>query len=277
MPFLLPTGKPHVSFSEIRQWADCPHQHKLHYVDHLDFSVPANVLEFGTAIHACCENYLKTRVIDLSIVKSKLDEAWIRVTAREDYTPEKIRGFSEKDKADLIEVSSQIMADVPTWLEGQFPGWQHLGAEEILYESISESTEVKFKGLIDGIIFVPTPVRGKMKDVIWIIDWKTSAWGWNREKRSNAMTQSQLILYKHFWSLKHGVDPKDVKCGFVILKKAAKMGEHCELIPVSVGPVSSARSLKVLNNAIRGIEKGIDIKNRMSCKYCEFKGTEYCT
>ena len=30
------TGKPHVSFSEIKVWKECPYRHKLTYVDKID-------------------------------------------------------------------------------------------------------------------------------------------------------------------------------------------------------------------------------------------------
>ena len=33
---LLPTGKPHVSFSEVKVWKECSYRHKLAYVDKLD-------------------------------------------------------------------------------------------------------------------------------------------------------------------------------------------------------------------------------------------------
>lgn len=263
----LPTGKPHVSFSEIREWTECPHRHKLHHIDKIDNAEPSPILEFGTAVHSCCEHYLKTRIVDLSIVRAALDKAW------EDHAGKK--GFESSEKEKLLECSAQIMADVPTFLETKFPGWEYLAAEELLYENIDKS-DVKFKGMIDGVLVVPTKVRTKIKKMIWIIDWKTSAWGWSPQKKSDPMVQAQIILYKHFWSGKHGVDAKDIRCGFVLLKKSGKAGARCELIPVSVGPVSVGKSLKMLNNTIAGMKRGIALKNRNSCKYCEFYQTEHC-
>lgn len=268
MTFLLPTKKPHVSFSEIREWTECPFRHKLKYVEAIDAFVPSPVLDFGTAVHSACEHYLKTRQVDLSIVKKALDEAWEK--------NKDVKGFDAPEKEKLLEVAAVIMSELPTWLEKTFPGWEFMEAEELLYEQVDPSSEVKFKGLIDGVLVVPIKVRNKEKRIIWIIDWKTSAWGWSPDKRANFMTQSQIILYKHFWAKKHGVDPKDIRCGFVILKKSAKAGAHCELIPVSVGPVTSARSLKIMNNAITGIKKGLALKNRNSCKYCDFHQTTWC-
>ena len=36
-----PTGKPHVSFSEIKIWKECPWRHKLTYIDKIDMFADA--------------------------------------------------------------------------------------------------------------------------------------------------------------------------------------------------------------------------------------------
>ena len=269
MDFLLPTQKPHVSFSEVREWTDCPHRHRLKYVEKIDNSEPSTVLEFGTAVHAACELYLKSKVIDLKVVKDKLDEAWTKFEGKE--------GFTTEEKEKLLEISAAILAEVPSFMNQNFTEWEYISAEELLYESI-EGSQAKFKGLVDGIITCyQIQKNGKKKKLVWIIDWKTSAAGWSPQKKSDKMTQAQLVLYKHFWSTKHQVELSDIRCGFVILKKSAKPGKRCELIPVSVGPLTIKKTLKVLNNAVNGIIKGLDIKNRNSCKYCDFKNTPNCT
>ena len=33
---MFPTGKPHISFSEIKQWKECAYRHKLTYIDKID-------------------------------------------------------------------------------------------------------------------------------------------------------------------------------------------------------------------------------------------------
>ena len=91
------------------------------------------------------------------------------------------------------------------------------------------------------------------------------------------MVKAQLALYKNYWCQKNPqVSPKDVRCGFVLLKKAAKKGEHCELFAVSLGDVPIQRSLKVVSSMITSVKRGISVKNRDSCTYCEFKNTEHC-
>ena len=88
---------------------------------------------------------------------------------------------------------------------------------------------------------------------------------------------AQLMLYKYFWSRKHNVDLKDIRCGFILLKRGGKPGKMCELVPVSVGPKSIDRSTKMMNNMINAVSKKFYLKNRNSCKFCDFKATEHCT
>ena len=88
---------------------------------------------------------------------------------------------------------------------------------------------------------------------------------------------AQLILYKHFWAKKHNVPLKDIRCGFVLLKRGGKPGKICELVKVSVGPKSLDRAIKIMTGMIKTVRSGMSIKNRMSCTYCDFYQTEHCT
>jgi hypothetical protein len=170
--------------------------------------------------------------------------------------------------------ASAILAEVPAFFDKEFPGWETVDAEHALYESI-EGHPHYFKGFIDGII----KCKGKRgEDLYWILDHKTTQRGWFREKRSDEMIKAQLALYKNYWHQKNPhISFKDIRCGFVLLKKLAKSGEHCELFSVSLGEVPIKKSLKVVNNMITSVKRGISIKNRDSCTWCEFKNTEHCT
>ena len=262
---LLPTGKAHVSFSEMRDWSDCSYRHRLKYVKKIDLGRPGPALDFGTAVHASCEDYLKTREMKPTIAVEAIRKAWERNAAIAGFEPETVEGYLKEAEA--------ILADVPAWLEENFPNWQFVDAEHYLYEAL-EGRPHAFKGFIDGIIRCAGP-RGK--DLTWLIDWKTTSWGWSADKKSDPMVRAQLVLYKNFWSTKTGTDPKDVRCGFVLLKRSAKKGNHCELITASVGDVTTGRSLQVVNNMVASVKRGIAIKNRNSCLYCDYKDTPHCT
>jgi hypothetical protein len=262
----LPTGKKHVSFSEVKLWKECSYRHNLVHVKKIDLSKPSPVLDFGTAVHASCEKYLLTREMDFSVAIGVMEKAWAEKSHLEGFTPAAL----EKAKAEV----TQILSEVPAFLDKEFPEWQVVDAEHQLYEPV-ENHPHAFKGFIDGVL----KAKGKRgEEIYWILDWKTTARGWFREKRSDDMVKAQLALYKNYWCQKNPeVSPKNVRCGFVLLKKAAKPGEHCELFSVSMGDVPVQRSLKVVSNMLTSVKKGVAIKNRDSCTYCEYKGTEHCT
>jgi hypothetical protein len=256
---LLPTGKPHISFSEISNWNACSYRHKLRYVDGIDLFEPSVYLDFGTAIHAACENFLKTRVMNVDIATEIIEKEW------------DAKNFFDKKKWLLI--AENILKDIPAFFESTFPDWEYFSAEELLYENIEGHEGILFKGFIDGIIKVKDN-KGNPK--YWILDYKTCSWGWHKKKKQDFMVSSQLILYKNYWSQKQNIPFKDIRCGFVLLKRDGKNGNRCELFPVSVGPKTSKRALKVIDNMITSVKKGIALKNRNSCKWCEFYETEHC-
>jgi hypothetical protein len=261
----LPTGKPHISFSELRDWKECSYRHKLKFVDKVDLDKPGPLMDFGTAVHAACQKFLETRTMDASIAANMIRDVWEKNKS--------IQGFEADSVERYVKEASDILADVPAWLEEQFPGWEYVDAEHYLYEAIDGKPHA-FKGFIDGIIRCPGP-RGK--PLTWLLDWKTTGWGWSMWKKSDDLVRTQLVLYKSFWSTKTQTDPKDVRCGFVLLKRSAKPGKHCELVTTSAGDVTTGRSLKVINNMLASVKKGIAIKNRGSCQFCSYYGTPHCT
>ena len=263
---VLPTGKSHVSFSEVKLWKECSYRHSLAHIKKIDLSKPSPILDFGTAVHASCEKYLLTKVMDVEVAYAHLDKAWEKNFGNIDFTETALSKAKEE--------ASIILQEVPKFLDDSFPEWEVVDAEHQLYEAIDNHPHA-FKGFIDGVI----KAKGKRGETIyWILDWKTTARGWFREKRSDDMVKAQLALYKNYWCQKNPqISMKDVRCGFVLLKKSAKQGNHCELFSVSIGEVPIKKSLKVVNNMITSVKRGIALKNRDACTWCEYKGTAHCT
>ena len=54
----------HVSYSEIKTWNECPHKHKLQYVDKIAGFKGNLHTAFGTAIHSVCEHGLLNEDLD---------------------------------------------------------------------------------------------------------------------------------------------------------------------------------------------------------------------
>tara|TARA_Y100000593_G_C4306166_1_gene335858 strand:+ start:1623 stop:2459 length:837 start_codon:yes stop_codon:yes gene_type:complete len=271
-----PTGKKHVSFSEIKCWKECSFRHKLLHIEKLDTFEPSPYLDFGTAVHEGCETILERKEPDEEKLLTDIKEAWNKNGFD---NPEWVKNqpgwYKYKPVETWCEWASNMWSEIPDFLDETFPGWEFVAAEEMLYEPI-ENKDLNFKGYIDGIIKVPKK-RGD-GFVYWIIDWKTAqSYGWRRSKKQDILMTAQLILYKHFWSRKHSVELKDIRCGFILLKRGGKPGKVCELVTVSVGPKALEKATKIMNNMISSVRRGMFLKNRDSCRYCQFKDTESCT
>jgi hypothetical protein len=254
-----PTGKPHISYSEIKTWKECPWKHKLVYIDKIDLFKPNPNVSFGTIVHQECEDYLKSKKFDRDRLATSLEKTWTQ--------------HSFPDQGKWLREANGLLDEIPAFLDATFPEWSCVAAEHALYENI-EGHDIKFKGFVDGMI------RAKSKrgnDCLWVLDWKTtSSGGWRSEKKQDFLIQSQVALYKSFCSQKFNINPKDIKCGFVLLKRGSKPGKSCELLEISAGPVMLEKANKLVTSMIKGVKSGLFVKNRTSCTYCDFKSTDHC-
>ena len=272
-----PTDKPHVSFSEVKHWKECPYRHKLIYIDKIDMHSPSPYLDFGTAVHEGCENLLEGNSVDKNKLLSDIRTAWKKYDFDNPEWVASQPDWYKKQYAPLEEWcmwAENMWDEVVPFLDEEFPGWTVHEAEEELYEPI-QNKELSFKGFIDGVIKVPKK-RGKGYEY-WIIDWKTAGkGGWNPYKKRDFLMQLQLVLYKFYWAEKHSIPHNEIKCAFVTLGRGAKKGKVCQLVKVSAGPKTLVKGVKILNSMISSVRKKMFLKNRNSCKYCPYFETEHC-
>ena len=249
-----------ISFSELKNWKECPYRHKLIHIDKLPHFQGNEFTAFGTAIHAVCESAVPDPTVDLVATFKASFEKELSLLEKKD--PNLI---SEMNKQ-AVPICEQV---IPT-LKGHFGDFDVVSVEEEILEPITEfeSYGRNFKGFIDLVI--------KTKDNKYhVIDWKTCSWGWSRDKKSDPMTNYQLTYYKNYFSNKHKIEPKNIETYFVLLKRTAKKN-NVEILRITSGPKKVDNSLKVLQNAVINIEKGNYLKNRLSCTYCKFHKTEHC-
>ncbi len=253
-----------ISYSEFKTWKECPFKHNLSYVEGMR-SFKGNLYSaFGTAIHEVCESILLKKEKDL---ESTFNESFER-----EILASKALGveIDPKLKAELQLQASPIYSELEKALKDKFGKFEVFSVEEPLYEKIEEfeSYDRSFKGFIDAVL--------KTEDGNYhIIDWKTCSWGWPSQKKSDPIVNYQLTFYKNFFCKKNDIDPKKVKTMFVLLKRTAKK-ERIEFLEVTSGAKKTGNSLKLLENAVINIENNVKIKNRLSCKYCDFYKTENC-
>mgnify|MGYP003114114040 CR=1 FL=1 len=276
-----PTGKPHISFSEVKLHSECSYRYKLTYIDNLDAYEENPYADFGTSIHNAIENYLKNYSIDLDSCLKEItniweDKGWDTQEFIDKITMERTsQGFkyTHENLETWLNQAKVILENFPSFMNNTFPGWTLIDAEHMLYEPIDDES-ISFKGSIDCVIKVPG--KGN-KDIYWVIDWKTTGpAGWFYKKKREFNTLSQIGMYKSYWAKKNDINIKDIRTAFVFLKRGGKPEKCIETFKVSTGPKFLEKSDKLIKNMIYNVKKGRYMKNYYGCKFCPFKQTEHC-
>lgn len=277
---MLPTGKYHVSYSEVSTACGsdgCGWKHKLKYVDGHEESDTEHTT-YGRVVHDALQNWLlegHSIWFDWDIRIEECQREIKRIFADIGFDP----GPTALE-LEWIKPTEDVLTQIPEWMDQTFPGWNTVAAEFYLFEPIEGHTNKWFKGFVDALIRVPKrPRKGSKKPAFgynyWVLDWKTTSWGWDSRKKQDKYKRMQLALYKHYLSLKLGIPLDDIKCGFVLLKRTAKK-DRLELLEVSVGDKTRQEAVDLVSSCVSMISKGYRMKNRNSCRFCQFQGTELC-
>ena len=251
---------PHISFSALKDWNFCAWYHKLTRIDKIGGFEGNAYTAFGNAIHEVCEKkLLKEQVEEDSFFLERFEHFLSELSGEQD----------EKLVSEMREQGKQILPEIEDALEEYFGEYEVLGSEIPLAERIKDEDKFIFRGFIDGVVATPD---GK----VHIFDWKTCSWGWDAKRRNSPMTTYQLTLYKHYFAKKMDIDPKNIETHFALLKRTSKK-DRVEFFRVTSGPRKTENALKLLKKALYNIKNKRYIKNRLSCKFCEFNKTEHCS
>ena len=254
---------PHISFSELRNWKQCPFYHKLTYIDKIAGFVGNEFTAFGRAIHDSCEKLVlegddgKMYGFFMNKFEKEIQDLLLKeVDLKQELVDQ------------MVNQGENLLPSILPGIKEYFQDFEVVSTEEQLMVPMEEFEGYKFKGFVDLVIKTPD-------DKYHIIDWKTCSWGWDSRKRSDPMVTYQLTLYKHYFSKKHNIDPKNIETHFALLKRTAKKN-NVELFRVTSGSRKTQNALKLLLNAVYNISKKRFIKNRLACRGCEFYKTEHC-
>lgn len=264
-----PTGKKHISYSEFRLWKECTYRHYLTHVEKVDNRKDENpTLAFGTSMHKFCELYFssKDHKSSLDSALSELERAWQSGLQSQDATL-----FTEKEKKRCISNLINFSVVIPEWFDETFPGWKLIATEASIMTPVNEdeSDGYSFKGFIDIVI--------EYEGDTWILDWKTSNKGWSSSKRNDELTHKQLQMYAAYYASLGLPCPGNIKGGFVILNRTAELGDKsCELVQVKLGEQEQSDGKKSIKHMLRVLEKGIKMKDKSSCTFCQYAKTAYC-
>lgn len=251
---------PHISYSELKNWDFCPFHHKLVHIDKLKAFKGNEFTAFGTAIHDVCEKKLLGEQIDAEAVFIEKFKSSLK--RLEDDRVE----FDLERAMGMVPQGVAIIPEIEPSLKEYFGEFEIISSEERLMVPINKNLD--FKGFIDAVIKTPD---GKYH----IIDWKTTSWGWDARRRSEPITNYQLVLYKYFFCEKHGIDPKNVETYFSLLKRTAKK-DRVEFVRITSGLKKTENALKLLHTALYNIGKQRYFKKRSNCFKCPFNETKEC-
>jgi hypothetical protein len=257
------TTREHISYSELKDWATCPHYHKKAWIERVSSFEGNEHTAFGTAIHEICEKKLLKEDID----EKELFQIGFDKQLQE--LMEKNIEVNPKNVEQMKSCGPEILAQIDEALAAYFGDYEVFSSEEKLYVPI-ENFNIYFKGFVDAVV--------KVGDTYHLFDWKTCSWGWDSRRKSQKIVTYQLTLYKHFFCLKHKIDPEKVETHFALLKRTAKK-DRVEIFRVTSGEKKTENALKLLYQAIYNISKRFSVKNRLSCEKpyrCKLYKTEHC-
>lgn len=302
---VLPTGKPHISYSEFSDWYSCGTRHKLKYIDKIQLESDSIHTIYGQIIHDALEERILftkgvvDKITSWDIWAQKFDEAYkafindrfiLTEEVQATKTKDELRSLQEEKKkiVDLgerfVKTFELILENVNEWINNEFgEEWEPLEAEVEIYEPLSDKEdEGYFKGFIDLVIKTPKYNRaGKKvpgKFVYWILDWKTTDWGWTKENKSSFKKQAQLLCYKNYYSKIKNIPLEDIQCGWILVKRKPKKGElPFELIKVPSSETKVNEAIFLTRTMITSLHKELYFKNYAECLYCVYRPTEHCT
>jgi hypothetical protein len=155
----MPTGKSHVSYSEIMDWKECSYRHKLKHVQKISLDGGSIHTAFGKAVHDAAEAYITTR--NLPSAKETLKEFRRQLKDLDSEAQTK----AIKLLPEFIDNLPDMIGQIPDWLDSTFPGWECVDAEHLLMEGIKKQNDVKFKGFIDAVLKIEKkPTKKLLKE-----------------------------------------------------------------------------------------------------------------
>lgn len=262
----------YVSFSSIKDWKFCANYYKITRVQGIAAGRDSIHTAFGKALHSTCEKIFKQEkegtfdyAADFSTNFTK--EIFSVPALKAEFTSE----AGEKTFKEFEQQGKELAVLAFPAAQEYFGDFEFVSAEENIMEDIEEYKidDYKFKGYIDLII------RTKKDNVYHIIDWKTCSWGWEPQRKADAMTTYQLTYYKHFYGKKQNIPADKIETHFGLLKRTAKK-DRIEIFRVTSADKKTSNALKLLQECVYNVDHERFIKNKTSCAKCAFHKTVHC-
>ncbi len=281
-----------VSFSQYGMWSSCPQQYKLNYIDKLGESSSNIHTIFGSAMHETIQHYLS---VMYGVSKKQADEInvdkLLLERMRENYKGE-VEKMSEGTPCSQEELE-EFFGDGRRILEwfmkhiGKFyskSGYELVGIEIPLNKEIKKG--VHFIGFIDIVL------RDIAENTIVIIDLKTSTMGWNQYQKADKLKNSQILLYKKYYSELFNIPLTKIRVEFQIMRRKLPEDSPYPVPRISkhIPPNGAPSVNKVYDEFMQFIDTVFDDEGnyrdidypkvpgnaKKNCKWCEFSVRGLC-
>jgi len=151
---ILTEGKPHLSFSRIGKYLDCPEKYRLYYIEHLRARCPSASMVFGSVVHAALSHLFKTGQDPVQRFTREWDEV-----KKLDLT------YGQRDSWEKLRETGRHLLE--RFVSDELPRIGGVQASEKAFELEITSLDLPFVGVIDLL----AEVDGKQT----VIDFKTAA------------------------------------------------------------------------------------------------------
>jgi hypothetical protein len=281
-----------ISYSQLSMYSECPKKWSLQYKEGFKQFTSTVHTVFGTALHEVLQHYL-TVYYDQSgtaadqINTSEMLEDKLREEYSKQYKSNNKQHFSNPiELREFYDDGVEIIRDFAKNRGKHFSkrGWYLVGIEvPIVLNPHSKLSNVVYQGFLDAVLYhEPT-------NKIYIIDFKTSTWGWGDKEKKNEIKQFQLLLYKKYFSEQYHFPEEDIDVEFFIVKRKLRESEDFVIKRIQkFKPTSGKIKMKKAEQAMLNfIEDAFDQngykqiehqpKINDNCKWCPFFKTHLCS
>jgi len=279
-----------ISYSQLSMFSECPQKWKLNYIDKVTESEPSIHLLFGTAMHEVIQTWLEVMYHDsvknankLNLEQRLHDKMMTQFGiekkrfGKNPCTLEELREFFQ-DGVDILDFLKKRRADYFSKR-----GYKLIGCEVPINVDLKKN--VNIVGYLDLVIL------DEFHNTIKIYDIKTSTMGWNKWMKKDENKTQQLLLYKQFYSKQYNHPIDKIEVEYFIVKR--KLYENAMFPQKRVQKFSPASGTVSMNKVAKRLDTFLDLAfdnegnriseniiptpSKKSCKWCEFKNTQYCS
>ena len=280
-----------VSFSQYSMWSSCQHQYKLSYIDDLRQSSSNIHLIFGSAIHETLQEYLsKCLTVSKASADKTMDiKVFLKEKMRQLFVKESEKNGVVCTKEELVEFLEDGYLILDYFQKSKnFNSFFSLNDDELI--SIEFEINEKITENVNFIGFVDFIVKSKKTGRYRIIDFKTATKGWSKYQKSDPIKNSQILLYKKFYSNIIGVSEDMIDVEFIILKRKVSSNADFNIPRISKhipanGKPSINKAWKSFSEFVESVfnpdgsynTERIYPKNPTKlCDWCDFKARGIC-